>query len=236
VASTSVALQTLVDQQDRLSKRAQGLKRLIISVQTVALSPVASGVLLLQEARAAAIVGIVAELESLTRTILSEIHDHINQAAVPLNSIAACLRQLAVHDEFESLRTLQDATKVWEKRAFATSLDRQSTGTVLPMPRKGPLPPMDGRTPNPGLYSRIWAVYGLHRDVFPVASWSASIQKLSGLRNDIAHGNLPVHQVFQQPGVQVPDIERYIDDVQAFSDHFVATVTDYIASKLYLTR
>ncbi|MEU8814933.1 MAE_28990/MAE_18760 family HEPN-like nuclease [Actinoplanes sp. NPDC048796] len=236
MATISSAAQNISVQQERLVKRAQGLKRLIISVQTAVRGAPSSQALLLQEARAAAIVGIVAELESLTRTALTELHQHINDAGVPISTIAACLRQLAAHDEFESLRTLQDATKVWEKRAFATSMDRQQRGANLPLPRRGPLPPMDGRTPTPGLYSRIWAVYGLHREVFPVASWSASIQKLSGLRNDVAHGNLPIYQIFQQPAVDVPDIERYIDDVEAFASHFVATITDYIDTKLYLIR
>ncbi|WP_327007939.1 hypothetical protein OHA72_12080 [Dactylosporangium sp. NBC_01737] len=178
----------------------------------------------------------VAELESLTRVALKEIHEYINRASIPVNTIAACLRQLVAHNEFESLRNLQDAAKVWEKRAYTTSLDRQAVEVVLPLPTKGPLPPMDGRTPTPSLYNRIWSVYGLHREAFPVASWSPSILKMAGLRNDIAHGNIPFHEIFQQPGVTVADIERYVDDIEAFSSHFIATIVDYLTNSLYLSR
>lgn len=144
------------------------------------------------------------------------------------------MRQLAAHDAFESLRTLQDHEKLWDARAFATTLEGCGDLLKLPLPRKGPQPPLDGGTLKPGHFNRLWAIYGLPGIAFPEAAWAPSLQKLAGLRNEIAHGTSPFNDIFSQAGVTVAEVERYIDDLSLFSIHLVDSWCKFLASEMYL--
>jgi hypothetical protein len=61
----------------------------------------------------------------------------------------------------------------------------------LPIPMHGPMPPLDGKTLTPAHLQRIWQVYGLNGNPVPDLSAGQTLQKVAGLKNDIAHGNLP---------------------------------------------
>ncbi|MFD4672207.1 MAE_28990/MAE_18760 family HEPN-like nuclease [Lentzea sp. NPDC058450] len=218
---------------DRLLRRVEQLKwHMLFSYQLADRDP-KSLHYLKAESRGAAIVGVCAELEALTKTVLQKTHREINAMRVPFKDLAVNLRQLAAHDAFESLRSLSDHGKLWEKRAFTTTLDGCSEPMSLPVERKSAQPPLDGRTLRPEHFYRIWDIYGLDGDAFPMVSWATSLQKLALLRNDIAHGNVPFGEVFQQGGTSRAEVEKYLDEVSYFVTHFVLEWIAYLCRQGY---
>ncbi|WP_280361319.1 HEPN domain-containing protein [Nocardia wallacei] len=218
---------------DRLIQRADQLKRHMISSYQLAEND--PGILhyLKAESRGAAIVGICAELEALTRSILQNTHRELNTLRIPFRVLNPSLRQLAAHQIFESLKSLNDHAKLWEKRAAATTLDGCLDPLTLPVETRLAQPPLDGRTLRPEHFYRIWDIYDLPGDAFPTVSWAASLQKLAMLRNDIAHGNIPFREVFQQAGISQPEVEKYLDDISCFATYLSITWIDYLANQGY---
>jgi hypothetical protein len=60
-----------------------------------------------------------------------------------------------------------------------------------------------------------------------------TLTKLSLVRNDLAHGNIPFFQVFQQPGYTVTQVERYLSEMCLFAIHLAATLANYVDSGGY---
>jgi len=188
-----------------------------------------------RELRAAAAVGSIAELESLTKSAIQLTHNELNSCGLVLCDISPTVRQLAVHDTFESLRSLMDHGRLWEKRYFATTLETCNQQVSLPITLQGaPQPPLDGRTLTPKHYHRLWQIYNLPKTPFPEVSWEGSLQKLALLRNDIAHGNLPISEIFAQPGRSASDVRYYINDIGLFSINFTDCWESYLTNRGYL--
>lgn len=187
-----------------------------------------------RDARALAIVCVMAELESFTKYLIQETHMAINSSAVTMGDLRSSLRQLAAHTTFESLRELNDHSKLWERRKYATTLDACAEPVELPVNRRQAQPPLDGRTLKPEHFNRLWEIYGLPGLSFPSAAWSASLQKMAMLRNDVAHGNISYVEIFQQAGVALSDVERYVDDIVEFLIHLVDSWCQYLSATGYL--
>ncbi|MEU6155235.1 HEPN domain-containing protein [Actinosynnema sp. NPDC047251] len=221
-------------QCDRLLTRADQLKRYMVISAALAQSDPKSLYFLTVESRGAAIVGICAELEALTRTILQRSHEEINESSIPYSQMSASLRQLAAHETFESLRSLRDHSRLWDRRAHATTLEFCNDFVKLPIERRHAQPPLDGRTLKPEHFYRIWAIYNLPGEAFPVVGWAASLQKVALLRNDIAHGNVAFADVFKQAGTSMREIEAYLDDLSHFSIHVAIQWQEYLSVGGYL--
>jgi hypothetical protein len=181
-----------------------------------------------QEVRASAIVGSVAEVEALSVESIRSMNRAVNSSGLAICALKPPLRALAAHADFESLRTLADAEKVWSRRQFTTNLDSCTDPARLPLPRLGPQPPLDGGTPNPSHYARIWTLYGIRGSPFPGIRWPMTLRKLSGTRNDIAHGKLPFYEIFQAPGLTIADVEGYLEDMASFVTHLAISLSLYI--------
>lgn len=229
--------ETLIDEIseccDRLIRRVDQLKRHMLFCYQLASDDPKKLHYLKAESRGAAIVGVCAELEALTKAILQKTHQEINVLRLSYNCLIPSLRQLAAHHTFESLRALNDHTKLWEKRAFATTLDGCVNPLTLPIESRSAQPPLDGRTLRPEHFYRIWDIYNLPGKAFPLVSWAASLQKLALLRNDIAHGNIPFGEIFQQAGTSRAEVERYLDEVSYFATHFSMEWVEYLAVEGY---
>ena len=234
MAAHSALIDELDQHCERLLSRTDELKRYLIAAKAMRTQDSVRWTFLEREARATAIVCSMAELESLTRETIRRTHQELNSSALENRALTRCLRQLAAHDAFESLRYLQDHEKVWTTRFFATTLDASSDVLGLPLPRKGPQPPLDGRTLKPSHFYRIWEIYGLPAEAFPMVRWVASLQKLSMLRNDIAHANVPFPEIFKQAGVSTSEVESYVDDISSFALHFTSCWQEFLERKLYL--
>jgi len=223
----------LMAEADRLLKRTDTLKTYLLAAASLAKQDPKRWHFATMEARASAIIHTVAELESLTRFLIQETHRELNGAHV-VKDLRACLRQLAAHTTFESLRALSDPSKLWIRRAEATTLELSSSPLALPIEMKTVQPPLDGRTLRPDHFYRIWSIYGLPGAAFPVVSWEASMLKMAGVRNDLAHGTVPFHEVFQSAGMRISDVERYVSDIIEFALYLVTTWVDYLDSRQYL--
>ena len=190
-----------------------------------------------QDSRAAAIVYSMAELESLTRFVLTEAHKAINVLEVPVRDVRPCLRGLAAHSWFESLRSLQETAKVWERRTLTTTMEDSAEPMRLPVVRRPKAqPPLDGRTPKPEHFALVWVTYGLPDEPFTTGAWETTLRKLSGIRNDLAHGNVPFHEVFQTAGLQEEAVEGYLADLAHFAIHFASSWITYMTSASYLAH
>ena len=219
---------------ERLLRRLDELNLLLVFIREPDESVLGSWESASRDARALAIVCSMAELESLTRFVIQLIHSELNNATLMTRDIRPCMRQIAAHQVFESLKRLEDHAKLWERRAYATTLDGCSDVLALPIERRGPQPPLDGRTLRPEHFYRMWAIYGLPGDAFPFVSWATSLQKLALVRNDIAHANLAFSEIFQQAGMTVAEVEGYLKDIGEFSIHLISSWTDYLDRQLYL--
>ncbi|WP_338597127.1 HEPN domain-containing protein [Saccharopolyspora sp. SCSIO 74807] len=229
-------VQEIVQEHNRFSRRVDQLKMYMLHSATLAQGNSDHWIFVEQESRGAAVVGICAELEHLTRFAIGSTHSELNSLKISYKELSPCLRQLAAHEVFESLRDLRDHKKIWDRRRFATTLDVTDSIIQLPVTKGSIQPPLDGKTLKPEHYYRIWAIYGLPNDTFPQVSWGASLQKAALMRNDIAHGNLPFAEIFKQAGSSSPEVERYVDEVSAFAQHFTDTWITYIAQRQYLVN
>jgi hypothetical protein len=188
-----------------------------------------------RELGAGAVVGTMAELEALTTSAIQLTHEDLNSHGLVLRDLTPSIRQLAVHDTFESLRSLNDHSKLWEKRLYATTLESCAQSVALPVViRSGPQPPLDGRTLTPKHFYRLWQIYNLPATPFPVLAWEGSLQKLALLRNDVAHGNLPIDEIFSQPGRSLASIQGYMNDIGLFAINFTDAWEQYLTSHGYL--
>lgn len=218
---------------ERALARADGLKTLLLhsgaNMRSTATERSYS-----QEIRAACILYSMAELESLVRNVLHSSNMIINSRQHTIMSVKPCLRALAGHQTFESLQSLRDHQKLWEGRALITSLDSSLDILKLPVTTRTAQPPLDGRTLTPRHFIRIYQVYGIDENWSPRVSVSMTLTKLASTRNDLAHGNIPFAEVFSQPGLTAPEIERYIDEICDLYIHFADGFYRHVDGEKYL--
>lgn len=224
----------LHSQIDRLLDRYDDLRRYLVGAESLTRENPAKWGFASREARGAAVVGAMAELEASTRIFIQLTHRELNQAAIPVKGIRSSLRALAAHAELESLRHTGDNSTLWTRKAYATTLDTCSELTKFPIMRKTSQPPLDGKTLKPPHFHHLWQVYGLPGVPFPAVSWEGSLLKIALARNDIAHGNSHFREIFLQPGREAADIERYLNDLSLFAIHLVAEWEVYLTRRLYL--
>lgn len=188
-----------------------------------------------REARAAAIVYTMAELESLLRQCIQLINDQMNQLSIRVCDLQPCLRALALHSEFDSLVFTRDADLHWSRRAYITNIAIQPDIAKFPVVlTSAPQPPLDGRTITPKHIGRIWTVYGLKGTPFIEVSWQQTLTKLSGLRNDLVHSTVPFGEVWQSAGVSDQQVERYLNEMQALAVTIHSELENYVAAAKYL--
>lgn len=189
------------------------------------------------ELSAAAIVACMAELEGLIRGFLVSLAEQINGSRTRIRDLNPKLRSIAGHAHFESLATSEDKDNIWLRRLKVTSFESDYDIVMFPIASRGkPQPPLDGRTITPEHIHRIWVVLDLAADPFPDPACVASLRKLAGLRNDIAHCNYPIDEVFAGPGVSRDEIVGYLDDMVLFILHLSTVWSEYSLSRSYLLK
>lgn len=188
-----------------------------------------------RELRAAATVAAMAELEAILRDMLVDIGLVISSRGIEVRRLLPCLRSLAAHSTFVSMSSTADAEKHWTQRLLVTSLEFSSAHAAMPTRVvKGPQPPLDGRTIQPHHLFTVWRVLGL-TDPIPSASVVASLKKLTQIRNDVAHRNVDIAQVFSEAGRTSVEIATYIDDVTLLILNVGSEWSSYIANESFLT-
>lgn len=185
------------------------------------------------EVRAHAIVAVMAELESFIRGTLTDVHKELNVVGLRVKDIRPCLRQLVIESHVQSLRDTRKADSAWMARMLITTLDESATSAHFPIPSRGPIPPLDGRTLTAAHIARIWTIYGLPGDPAPNPRIVGSLRKLSLARNDLAHGNYPVDEVFRGAGLDAASVASHIENMRTLVDHAAHAWQDWLAHTSY---
>lgn len=188
------------------------------------------------ELRAAAIVAVMAELEALLRDMLVGIGEYINEAQIRECDLVPSLRALAAHARFQSIRDSSDPERTWENRLQVTTMD--SSHLVAGLPKragKSPQPPLDGRTIQPRHFSIIWTVLGID-PYWPDAAIVVSLKRLTSLRNDIAHRNLPLRDVFSAPGLLSKDVSVHVDRLGLLVTYIGTAWSTYLSNESFLAQ
>jgi len=175
----------------------------------------------------------MAELEALLRELLVELGQEINSSVRQIRDLVPTLRPLATESSFASLIDSRDHEKRWSRKFELTQLDVSTNPPMMPgRNRHGPQPPLDGRTIQLRHLELVWRTLGL-ADPIPSASAVGSLKKLTLLRNEIAHRNESIVEVFRAAGRTADDIATYIDDVILVILHIGDQWSDYAARSAY---
>jgi hypothetical protein len=189
-----------------------------------------------KELRAAAVVATMAELERVVREILVGLTNEVAGAKVEVRNLVPGLRVLAAHSKFQSLMSTSDSDSHWTGRLAVSRLDLETEIARLP-PRasNGPQPPLDGRTIRPSHLRRVWSLLEIRGDALPSASADASIAKLASIRNDVAHANAPIDELFHRDDTSrsAKSVARYIEDATLVLLHIGSEVSDYASGRHY---
>lgn len=168
-----------------------------------------------RELRAACIVAAMAELEGLIRDLLAHTGNHINALSIPLSQLKPSLLSMANHSEFASLADSPKGPSAWKKRLAL--LESVNSTEIAHMPgemNRGPQPPLDGKTIKIDHLKTVWDVLSINGSYLTTARLPPALKKLSSLRNDIAHRNVSLHEVFSSPGCQPEDIADYMSEME----------------------
>lgn len=191
-----------------------------------------------REARGSAIVCAMAELESLVVGVLTHANTEINRSGSTIGMLRPSLRPLAAHRELTSLAALSDAEKMWRQREVVTCLDMNDAAASLPVNAgqvsREPQPPLDGRTLKPHHLQRICTVYGIEVGSIIHTHQTLSLKKLSDARNDIAHGNMPFHAVFDRAGFLPDEIRADLDSFDKIGYRMVEAFDGYLSRREFL--
>jgi hypothetical protein len=76
-------------------------------------------------------------------------------------------------------------------------------------------------------------VYGLDLGVLFSAASKLSLAKLSDARNDLAHGNLAFHAVFQRAGFTPSEIRNDVNQIEELGYRLVVAFDDYLNKRSY---
>jgi len=185
-----------------------------------------------RELRGAAVVATMAELEHLLRETLGLLADEVNASGTPVSELVDSLRVLAAHPHFESLSATTKMDERWDKRDVVTRLHVDSSISSLP-PRTAtrPQPPLDGRTIKPVHVRQVWKILGLPGSPFPSNRAATALTKLGAIRNDIAHRNVSISDVFLEPGKTASHLADYLDQVVLFLVSFGVELEAYAQSR-----
>ncbi|GAB2460597.1 hypothetical protein [Xylanimonas ulmi] len=189
-----------------------------------------------KEMRAAAVVATMAELERLVREILVGLSYEINGARLEVRRLVPGVRVLAAHSKFQSLSDTRNADSHWASRLEVSRLELDTEIARLPGPTSsGPQPPLDGRTIRPSHLRRVWSLLEIGGDAMPSASADASITKLASVRNDVAHANAPIDELFHRDDESrsAKEIARYIEDATLVLLHIGSEIADYARQRRY---
>ena len=234
MAQANEAGEAAYERADAAARRIDEWRSNLLKLSAGSFSEIDEVSFLGRELRAAATIATMAEVEGLLRDMLISVGAHINTAGVTYRDLKPSLRSLAAHSTFESLVEMRDSDKVWGYRQLVTHLDDSDDLVVLPSRSfKAPQPPLDGRTIQPRHISLVWSVLGISNPI-PSASTVASLKKLTQLRNDVAHRNVEIHEVFSGPGRTAGSIASYLDDILLLVLHIGVEWGAYISGRSYL--
>ncbi|WP_104112104.1 MAE_28990/MAE_18760 family HEPN-like nuclease [Arthrobacter sp. N199823] len=189
-----------------------------------------------KELRGAAAVATMAEIERLLREALVELSIDINHAGVPISDLSPGLRALASDAYFQAMSMSSKGDKHWDNRAIVTRLETNMQIAKFPARTSStPQPPLDGKTIRASHFQRIWTVLDLDESAIPEANMEIALTAMSTMRNDVAHGNDPISEIFheQASGKSAASIAEHILQLTRLVDHFCLSLSSYASERKY---
>lgn len=226
----------IIELGDDATKRLEFWRHTLLKISSDAISGVSEGDTFGQELRGAAAVAALAEMERLLREALVELSIDINSASVPIRDLSPGLRPLAAESYFQALNTNSKGDKHWDNRALVTQLEKNITIAKFPSRTiSSPQPPLDGKTIRSAHFRRIWDVLGLEGEAIPKGEMETSLNALSTIRNDVAHGNIPISEIFhrQVTGKTADAMAHHIQNLILLVDHFCLSLSSYAVERRY---
>lgn len=224
----------IIDLGEESAQRLDQLKSMLLLLGSGSMVSVTEDSFLGRELCGAAVVATMAEIERLLREYLVGLAEDVNASKTEVREVVPSLRGLVAHGNFESIANTRQAETTWSQRRAVTTLEVSSAYALLPTRvSKGAQPPLDGKTITDVHVLRLWQVLGISASPFPIPSCATSLKRLASLRNDIAHANQPIKEVFRGPETSAKDLERLIDDVQLLILNLAHELSAYARSKKY---
>lgn len=190
-----------------------------------------------REMRAAATVATMAELEALLRDMLISVGAQVNSTSVQVCDLVPTLRSLVAHSHFVGIAETASHDRTWEYRLAVTQMDNSTDVAQLPVRlTKSAQPPLDGRTIQPRHLTLVWQVLGITEEAVPKASVVVALRKLTLIRNDVAHRNVDIYQVFSEAGRTAAEIANYLDEMVLLVLHVGHEWDTYISERAYLVK
>lgn len=189
-----------------------------------------------QELRGAAVVAAMAEIERLLREALVELSLDINHAGVPISALRPGLRALASDSHFQAMSMSPKGDKHWDNRAIVTRMETNTQIAKFPTrSASSPQPPLDGKTIRSIHFQRIWTVLDLDEAAIPAVDMDTALSAMSSMRNDVAHGNDPLFEIFHEQalGKSAADIAQHILHLIRLVDHFCLSLSSYAYGRKY---
>lgn len=226
----------IIELGDDATHRLTSWRQTLLKMASKALPGMSAYEPLEQEMRGAATVATMAEVERLLRESLVELSLDINRAGVPISALTPGLRALASDAHFNAISMSAKGEQHWDNRAIVTRLETNTQ--IASFPRRtasGPQPPLDGKTIRAVHFKRIWAVLDLEGLAVPSAEMEASLNAMSTMRNDVAHGNAPLSEIFHEQvhGKSSEDIAQHILHIVRLIDHFCLSLSDYVTDRKF---
>lgn len=226
----------IIELGDDATSRLEFWRQTLLRLSSNALSGITEVDPLGQELRGAAAVATMAEIERLLREALVELSLDINRAGVPISALSPGLRALASDAQFQAMSMSPRGEKHWDNRAVVTRLETNMQIAKFPTRfTSGPQPPLDGKTIRANHFQRIWAVLDLDEAAIPAADMETSLNAMSTMRNDVAHGNDPLSEIFHEQvlGKSAADIAQHILQLIRLVDHFCLSLSSYASERKY---
>ncbi|QIK62924.1 hypothetical protein G7068_06710 [Leucobacter viscericola] len=236
MAKHELASARAYDLADSATERLSEWRSRLILLSAGSLPGISETSFLGRELKGASVIAGMAELEAILREMLISIGECINSSQVRLRDLKPSLRALVAHSDFESLLALRDRSKVWPKRLGLTSLDEASEVAVFPERSfKSPQPPLDGKTIQTSHLALVWQVLGIENPIpEPSAFVIASLKKLTQIRNDVAHRNISIEEVFRQADRSANHLEQHLEHLVFLIIHISIEWASYLTDEKYL--
>ncbi|MCO7239487.1 hypothetical protein [Aeromicrobium sp. CnD17-E] len=187
-----------------------------------------------RDVRAGAVVMAIGEFEALLKHSVEDIHQTIEASGSVVKDLRHGVRMLHFDPRF-SAAAGSALDSVWSTRIELSEAHECIDPPRLPRrDHTGNLQPLGNRTPKPATLARLWLVYELPGVPFPNFAWRKSLGEMVEIRNDVAHGRMPIAQVFAGGARTVDAVATYVMHVRDLGKHVVDSLSSYTADRGYL--
>ena len=178
---------------------------------------------------ASAYVFISSSLEKYVKSALLIIMKEITNESVSKKDIKNCLFPIIYASEIQSITTLKDFEKLWNKKhSLFTELESQE---IVKLNLNDNEIPLDGKTIRPYHLEMIWKIFDLEPDYFTNPVQRFTLIDIADGRNEVAHG--ATQPTTFGSNKSVPSTIKKIEDVEDIIVNLQVKIERYLDNKLY---